>query len=746
MSRLGAPLRARAPRAVIAAWLLLCALCALPAATVFDRLSSGGFTVAGAESDRAADVAGERFGRDTPDAILLFRSEKPAELHGRALVTAVENAWRPLADRTAQPDRTPRPEPGARDGPDGRDGPDTAGRARLTLSEDGQAVLLSVLLRGDDDESKRRTFARLRADLRPPANVSVIHGGSIPFLEEASARSRADLVRAEMIAAPVLLVLLILVFGSVVAAVLPLCIGGIAVLVALAVLRVASSVTEISVFAVNTVTMVGFGLAVDYGLLIITRFREERRLRGATDEALTATLRTAGHTVAFSAGLVAVALAALAFFPLAFMRSLAIGGVAVVVAAAGAALTALPALLGLLGRRLDKGRSPLLGDRSGRHRAAAGGHRRHAVGRSGFWYGLALLVARRPALWLAACTAVLVAAALPVTHVAFAGISERTLPESSETRRVLQAVHRDFPAEERARIEAVVRREDGPIAAPEGRRALREWLAAAERSPRVGEVEVVATEGDAALVAVRPADTAPAVEQTAVRQLRETRAPPGLTVLVGGDAAFDVDMLAALRSHVLPVALAIALVTFVVLVLMFRSLLLPAKAVLTSLLSTCACLGAMTWVFQDGWLSGALGFTPLGFVEATQPMVVVVVLFALSMDYELFLLSRVREEYLRTGTNTRAVTLGLTHTSGLITSAALLLLVVIAAFSTSSVVAIKEVGVGLFVGILLDATLVRMLLVPGALFLAGRANWWVPAFLKGRPAGRDCGKVRLSPP
>ncbi|WP_267244798.1 MMPL family transporter [Streptomyces sp. PR69] len=727
-------------------WLLACVLCAVPATGVFDALAGGGFTVRDAESARAAARAEERFPAASPDAVILVRGTEPP-MRGRALLTAVKRAWQPAAGQAR----------GHGSGAAGTQGPEAS------LSHDGRAVLLPVVLRGDDEESKRRAFAGLKRAFAAPAGTAVAYGGPIPFLQEAGERSQADLVRAELVAAPLLLVLLIAVFGSATAAALPLCVGAVAVVVALAALRAAAALTEVSVFAVNTVTMIGLGLAIDYALLIVSRFREERRRGAAVAGALSVTLRTAGRTVLVSAGLVGVALAALALFPLGFMRSLAIGGVAVTAAAAAAALTLLPALLTLLGPRLEKGRLPRgrraaghpggagRPDRRGRQDGAGAGHRSGAVHPDGergqlFWRRCAVAVGRRPVLWLTLCTAALLLAAAPVLHVTFAGISVRTLPEDSASRQVEQAVRETFPQAARSPVTSVVRL-PSPAASAEGQRALRGLLERMRSLESVAGARVVAADGDTALVAVAPEREGPRAGQQAVREVREVRAPPGVRMLTGGDAALDVDMIDALRARLLPVAGVIAAVTFAALALMLRSLLLPVKAVLTSALSAVACLGAMTWVFQDGYLSGPLGFTALGFVEATQPVVVLMVLFALSMDYELFLIARVREEYLRLGDNAAAVVAALQRTSTVITSAALLLLAVIAAFTTSSVIAVKEVGVGLFAGVLLDATLVRLLLVPAALFLAGRANWWAPPVLIRRlpsprgPAARESDTV-----
>ncbi|WP_371478895.1 MMPL family transporter [Kitasatospora sp. NBC_00315] len=675
-------------------WVLLCGLSGLLAADVSDRLAGGGFTTPRAESALAKVQTQERFGVADPDVLLLFRARTGGPT-GATLMEQVQGAvTTPAVARLAEPlptspDRLP------------------------SLDAGATTALVPLAVHGGNEEAKRRALEQLRRALRPPPAITVSYGGPLAFLDEASSRSQADLVRAELLAAPLLFVLLLLIFRGLAAALLPLLTGSVAVAIGMAVLRVATEFTEVSAFAVNLVSMLGLGLAVDYALLILTRYRRERGQGVPAALARAITLRTAGRTVLVTSAVVTAALAVLALFPLAFMRSLAIGGCAVVAADVAAALTLLPALMAVLGPRVDAGRGPARWSRrNGRTERPEGAR----------WLRLAMCVARRPALWLVACTVVLLAMAAPALHTRFGGIGEGTLPSSSATRQVSDQTRTAFPSLQPAGIQTVLAL-PAPTDSAAGEEALRGWLGRLAALPSNPRAEVTAVRGNALLVSVATTGE-PDADRRTVRAIRALGPPQGGSVLVGGRAAVDADMTDALNARLPLVVGLVMAVTSLLLLFVFRSVLVPVKAIVTSVLSTFACLGVMTWVFQDGHLASLLGFSSLGFVETTQPIVVLVVLYALSLDYELFLLSHVREEYQATGDNRRAVIAGLRQTGSVITGAAALLLVVIGALITSDVIAIKEVGVGLFAGVLIDATLVRLFLVPAALLVAGRANWW----------------------
>jgi len=577
------------------------------------------------------------------------------------------------------------------------------------VSTDRQATYAVLVLRGDE---RQRTdgLDRIEDSLAAPGLQTQV-GGSATVGRDITERISADIARAEMLSLPVLLVLLVLVFGSLVAASLPLVIGVVAILGAFTALRVVSEFTEVSVFSVNVVTILGLGLAIDYGLFMVGRYREELGRGLATREAIVRTMATAGRTIAVSGLTVAVSLSGLLIFPQVFLRSMGAGGIAAVLVAVLAALTVLPALLAVLGRRVDA-----LPVRRRRTRPVTGAG-------PGAWARLAGSVMRRPVLYAVAVVGLLLALGLPFLRVTFGGIDARALPAGTESRQVAEALDRDFPGNSVHPIDAVVTGAD-----PAG---LDGWVAAARGVDGITSATVTGTNGVTARVDLGfTADPISAEARGLVDRVRELPPPPGGTVLVGGETAVLSDLLSGL-GRLLPVmALIVAGATFLLLFLAFGSVVLPIKALLVNVLSLAASFGAIVWIFQDGNLSGLLDFTPTGTLEATQPILVLAIVFGLSMDYEVFLMSRIRERYLLTGDNTEAVATGLQRTGGLITTAALLLVVVIGAFSLSGITFIKLIGVAMAIAIVVDATVVRALLVPATMRLLGRWNWWAPAPLR----------------
>jgi trehalose monomycolate/heme transporter len=418
------------------------------------------------------------------------------------------------------------------------------------------------------------------------------------------------------------------------------------------------------------------------------------------------TMATAGRTVAVSGVTVAISLAGLLIFPQVFLRSMGMGGIAAVLIAMGAALTLLPALFGMLGRRVDA-----LSIRR-RPRPAAPGH--------GAWYRIAHSVMRRPVIYTVAIVAVLVALGLPFLRVQFGGVDERVLPAGTESRVVAETINRDFPPTSTSPIEAIV---TGP-GAPE-------YLAAVRGLDGVVGADITGQSGDTTRISIRYSGEAISDEtRDLVQRTRELPVSPGTDVQVGGRSAELVDLLASLGRLLPWMALMVGITTFVLLFLAFGSVVLPIKAIVMNVLSLAASFGALVWIFQDGNLAGALDFTATGTLDATQPILVLAIIFGLSMDYEVFLMSRIRGQYDMTGDNTQAVATGLQRTGRIITSAALLLIVVTAAFSLSGITFIKLIGVAMIIAIIVDATVVRALLVPATMRLLGRVNWWAPAPLR----------------
>ena len=659
---------------------------------VFGSLTSGGFEDPGSQSARSAAVAAADLGRDDGDVVVLYRSadrtvDDPAF---RQAVTGTLAAL-PPADVARTVDWYGTRAPGL-------------------VSVDRHSTYAVLTLVGDEQQ---RTDALERIEDRlaaPGLETSV--GGTTTVGRDINERVSADIARAETLSVPILLVLLVIVFGSVVAAGLPLAIGAIAILGAFTGLRVLTLVTEVSVFSVNVVTILGMGLAIDYGLFVVSRYREELARGLDPRAALVRTMSTAGRTVAVSGLTVAVSLSGLLIFPQVFLRSMGAGGIAAVLVAVVAALTVLPALLAVLGRRVDA--LPV------RRR------RTRPVPDAGAWARLARSVMRRPVLYAVGVIAVLLALGAPFLHVAFGGIDARALPAGTESRQVTETVQRDFPANATDPIQAVVTL-PGYAAAS----ALDDWVAEARTVPGVTSATVVERGDRTARVDLGfGGDPMGAGARALVDRVRDVPAPPGGTVLVGGTTAQLADLLASLGRLLPLVGLVVAGATVLLLFLAFGSVVLPIKALLMNALSLTASFGAIVWIFQDGHLSGLLGFTSTGTLEATQPILVLAIVFGLSMDYEVFLMSRIRERYLATGDNTEAVAAGLQRTGGIITTAALLLVVVIGAFSLSGITFIKLIGVAMAIAIVVDATVVRALLVPASMRLLGRWNWWAPPSLR----------------
>ncbi|MDQ3714948.1 MAG: MMPL family transporter, partial [Actinomycetota bacterium] len=462
----------------------------------------------------------------------------------------------------------------------------------------------------------------------------------------------------------------------------------------------------------NVITLLGVGLAIDYALFVVSRFREELAAGRSTPDAVAVTMATAGRTVMFSGLTVAVSLASLLLFPQVFLRSMGFGGMAAVLVAMVTALTVLPALLAVLGPRVDAGRMPWRRRRVARSKSAA-------VAENGAWARIARMVMRRPVVVLTTVVVGLLALGLPFLRVEWTGVDERVLPKGTESRVVSEILAAEFPGQDLSHADVVVSGADPG--------ALASYAQALRAVDGVDEVTITEDSRGTTLFDVTYAAVDNSAEGRAlVEELRDVAAPDGAETLVGGQSAQLVDLLDSLGDTLPWMGLLVVLAMLVLLFFAFGSLVLPVKAVLVNAISVVASFGVVVWIFQDGNLSELLGFTPLGALDATQPILMLAILFGLSMDYEVFLLSRIREQWDRGADNTTAVAVGLQKTGAIITSAALLLAVVIGAFATSGVTFIKMIGVGMLVAILVDATVVRTLLVPAAMRLMGRANWWAP--------------------
>ncbi|GHJ49782.1 membrane protein [Catellatospora sp. TT07R-123] len=658
---------------------------------VFNDLTSGGFNDPGSPSSRAQEQITAALGRQNIDVLALYSSgtltvDDPAfsqavgavatGLTGRTEVTSIVTGYAP-------------------------------GAPPVFFSTDRHATYVAIQLRDGDENHKLDDLAAIESALRAGGGLTTEVGGLIPFLDDANEQISQDITKAELISMPILLLLLVFIFRGLVAAATPLFVGILAVLGAFTAVRLIAQVTEVSVFAVNIITMLGLGMAIDYALFVVNRFREELAAGRTSAEAVAATITTAGRTVAVSGLTVALALASLLIFPMAFLKSMAWGGMAAVLVAMVAALTALPALLAVLGPKVNALRVPL--PRLFRPRPQA----------EGGWARIARSVMRRPVLYALGVAAVLLLTATPFLRAQFGGFDERVLPEGTESRTVTARLADEFPGGSAAPISVLV---TGPGA---------DGLAVTIKTiPDVTDARITAQRGDSTLISVAyPGEAASPLARDVVRAIRDLPAPAGATVMVGGRPAADLDQLDTIGQRLPWMLGMVALSTFLLLFLAFGSVVLPLKAIVMNVISIGASFGIVVWIFQDGHLSDWLGFTVTGFLEPGNQVLMLAVLFGLATDYEVFLLSRIREEWDATGDNTQAVASGLQRTGGIITAAALLLMVVLGGFATGGTTTIKVLGVGMVVAVAIDAALVRAVLVPATMRLLGRWNWWAPGRL-----------------
>ncbi len=693
-------------------------------AGVEERLSAGGFFDGSSESAEADRVLEEQFGSSAPNVVFLVSPvdgflNTPANreaglalterLRAEPTLRSVESYWtvevasplvlHPLGNRHG-----------------------TSGLIVATIIGDENDAVVAV---GDLAARYSGTIDGFEVAVGGPAEVS----------RQVREQARSDLASAELTMAPFALTALLVVFAGVIAAFLPLVVAVVAVVGTFLVLTVVSGQTEVSIFARVLTTALGVGLGIDYSLFVISRFREELTGGQSVAGAVHRTVDTAGRTVLVSAGTVAVSLSALFIFPIAYLRSFAFAGVAVVILAAVTAVIVLPALLAVLGGRIN----------------AISVRRPKAADGTGFWYRQAGRVIRRPLPVALVVVAVLAMAGLPFLGVRTSRVDDRVLPDAASSRSVSDTLRAEFSASELAPLTIVVPSYDG---AGDDPTALHDY---ALSLAMLDGVERVVSEDGAyffhplaeAVIGPSPVSTASDLSgptgtrltvllsgepispegESVVRAIRSTPTAGLGSVLVTGESARLVDTKAAVFDR-LPIGLAaIAAATFLLLWVLADSVLVPIKALVLNMLSLSATFGALVWVFQDGHLAGLLGFTATGTIDVFTPIIMFCVAFGLSMDYEVFVLSRIKEVYDGTGDNTLAVARGLEQTGGIVTAAALLLAMVFGAFVLSDVSVVKMLGFGLALAVLVDAFLVRATLMPAFMIVAGRANWWSPESL-----------------
>jgi RND superfamily putative drug exporter len=586
------------------------------------------------------------------------------------------------------------------------------------VSHDRHSAYVTVQLPSSDDQTRVKEFKALRSSFVVPG-LTVRFGGLTAMTQQVNAQALKDIARAEMFSMPLLMLLLVVVFGSAVAASLPFAVGVAVAFGSLVLLRVVTYFAEISTFAVNVVTIFALALAIDYALLIVNRFREELALGGSVDDAVERTMATAGRTVAYSGLTVAASLTCLIVFPSRFMHSMGYAGVAVALFAVAGSLVLLPALLRFAGHRVNSLRVPLF---RGRARTAASST---AAGQ-GRWYRLAHAVMRRPLAVTAGVTVLLLALGLPFLSANWARPGDWVQPKDGEARAVTLELGTRFQADP-AKIMTVAVELPGPADQPQTRAALADYARRLDGVPGVAGGSVTGTnQNQARLTLSYAVDPMSRQAATMVKTLRAQDPPAGARASITGMPASRVDIVHMVGSRLPWMALFVAIVSFVVLFLAFGSAVLPLQSIVLNLLSLSAALGAIKLIFQDGYLDGLLNFVPIGAIDVDFPVLVVTIAFGVAMDYEVFLISRIREEWKRTGNLPESVAVGVQHTAKIITSAAVLLIVVVGGFITSQITVMKMIGVGLVIAVLVDVTLVRGLLVPATLKLIGGRIWWAP--------------------
>lgn len=651
---------------------------------VFDRLTQGGYEDPGSQSAQVSQIMAD-LGQRPADVVVVYTAPPGTTVDDPEVAAAVTRALDALpADRVAQR----------------LDYWST--QAPTMVGDGGRLALATLTLAGDDYDTRQANYKAI-ADQLPVDGIETRVGGQAPTEQAMTDQSNSDLVVAEAISLPVTLILLVLIFGSLVAASLPVLVGGLSIFGALGVLRALSIGLEVNTFAVNVATLLGLGMAIDYGLFIVGRYREELAAGADPADAVRRTVATAGRTVAFSATLLVIALSGLLVFPMDFLKSMAYGGMSAVAIAALISLTLLPALLGILGRRVDKlsvRRAPTAEPR---------------------WLGrVADAVMRRPVWFAAPIVAVLVLLALPFGDVRFGGYDVKQLPPGDPNRVTAEVIADNFPGAGDNAATVVLRGADDAAA--------QAFVASAKQVPGVLDVVPTAGAGDVrAFTAPLAGESSSDEARDAVDGLRAVAADG--EVLVGGFPAIVADSVDAITGQVPWMVAILVIATLVLMFLAFGSVLLPVKAVVMSALSLSATFGVLVFVFQQGHFADALGVTPQP-AQAGMMVLIGAVVFGLSTDYETFLLSRMVEARHQGRSTPEAVRTGLVRTGRMITAAALLLGVVTGAFAMSSLASMRFIGTGMIVALVLDATVVRMLLVPAVLRLLGDASWWAPRGLR----------------
>ncbi|MFF0815573.1 MMPL family transporter [Rhodococcus sp. NPDC003318] len=661
---------------------------------VFGKMSQEGYFDPNSEAAQVSTLINRELGQQSPDIVAIY--DVP---DGKTVADIGPQVQQTLADfRKAWPTRSVTSYWSV----------DQASATQL-LSEDGTKALATVFV--DWDAGPRLTDLDAMASALSPPGIDAEFAGGTLVGHSFNQHLQQDLVKAEAIALPITLLLLVVIFGTVTAAAVPVFVGMLTVFSALGTLRLLTEITEVSSFALNVASLLGLGLAIDYGLFIVSRFREELAAGSEPPAAVRRTVLTAGRTVMFSGLLLVCAFAGMLVFPQPVIRSLGFGAIAAVTSAALLSLTAIPALLAILGHRINS-----LAWRRG---AVERGEERA----SRFWSRVVTGVMKRPVVFTVTIVAGLLVLASPLLRVSLGEITYTALPADDPARIATETLSTEFTSTGDS-ASVLLRGEDGsPPTTPQ----LAEFTAQARALDGVAQVTLVATPGDASVLNATFANAVPPAET--VQALRAIDPPEGTEVLVGGGAALTVDTNDSIVAH-LPLMITIMVVsTLVLLFLAFGSVVLPIKAVAMAGLSLAATFGMLTWIFQQGHGAAMLGVTPNP-LEPTFVVLILAVVFGLSTDYEVFLMSRMVEARANGASTEEAVRIGTARTGRIVTAAAALLIIVTGAFTLSGLSIMRFLGVGMIIALIIDATVVRMLLVPALVKLMGEANWWAPAWMR----------------
>ncbi|HZR44102.1 MAG TPA: MMPL family transporter [Ktedonobacteraceae bacterium] len=721
---------------IVGLW-MVAGILALPFAPQANQvLQSGGFTSPDAQSQQAIDMLTQKLHLNVNIVQIIFTSQRytvddPQFLQQTQQAISHLQNWSEVAQIITFADN-PR-----------------------QISLDRHAAYINVLLKTDPGSAPKLLPELQRRLLVVPDLKSSIGGGPV-FYEDIQSVSERDLRRAEILAFPFAIIALLFVFRSVIAAILPALVGGCAVVISLALIFALGHLTDLSIFVLNITTLFGLGLGVDYSLFMVSRFREELAHGRSVAEAVAITVATAGRAVACSGLTVSIGLLGLTFFRINMLHSVGLGGILVVLLAVLAALTLLPAMLSIIGLKVNAlpVRFPLLWKQKRAAIASPDVDLHH-----GFWYRLSQLVMRYPLRVFIPVLLLLISFGLPFLGVRFSAPDASILPADVPSREAYDLLAQRFKQNETTPILLAVQTR-GNILTSENIRNLYYYVRRIEADPRVARVDSIVSvdprftleqyellyahpqlindpylnaflkssvSGDTMMVQViSKYSMLDQNSRNLVQTIRNTPPGNGISVLVDGGTAANIDYVNSLYTDFPFAVLVVALITYVVLLLLFRSVVLPLKAIIMNTLSLLASYGALVVIFQDGFLHQLLGFTPLGFVEASSPILLFCSVFGLSMDYEVFLLSRVQEAFWQTGDNSRSVALGLQRSGGIITSAAVIVIVVSACFATADMILVKALGLGMALAVVIDATLVRGLLVPSTMRLLGDWNWWLP--------------------